>query len=124
MATVLRSRKRKSAKDLSWMGSSREDLIRLFPEEVRKEAGKELRSVQFGEEPKDADGLSSAVGHGAFEIRFRDKDGWYRVILVTKFEKSIYVLHAFKKKTNQTSDSDIQIAKSRYAAAKKDAGVK
>lgn len=105
------------------MGSSREDLIE-FPDAVRAEAGHQLSQVQFGLDPDDWAPMAQ-VGAGAAEIRLQDKDGWYRVIYVAKFDSGIYALHSFQKKTNQTSQTDIDLAKKRYAAAKlEDAGRK
>jgi len=98
------------------MGSSKDDLMQ-FPEAMRKEAGHQLSNVQFGIDPDDWAPME-IVGSGSKEIRMRDKDGWYRVIYVAKFESGVYVLHSFQKKTNQTSQSDIDLAKKRYAAAK------
>lgn len=100
------------------MGSSRDDLI-AFPVEVRSEIGKQLRKVQFGEPPDDFSPMTT-VGQGAYEIRERDADGWYRVIYVAKFEKAVYVLHSFRKKTNATAQRDIDLAKARYADARRD----
>jgi len=60
------------------------------------------------------------VGRGAQEIRVRDDTGGYRVIYVTRFADAIYVLHCFKKKTQKTSKSDIDLARSRYAALLKE----
>jgi phage-related protein len=111
------------AKDIAWMGSSLDDLVKLFPEDMRKKAGQQLRKVQFGEDPDDAEPMPR-VGPGAFEIRLTDAAGWYRVIFVAKFEKAVYVLHSFKKKTNDTPKADIDLAEARYRDAKKDAGVK
>lgn len=39
----------------------------------------------------------------------------YRVLYVAKFEDAIYVLHSFVKKTQQTSQKDIALAKKRYS---------
>jgi phage-related protein len=36
------------------------------------------------------------------------------VIYVAKFEATIYVLHAFQKKTQETAKSDIDLAQVRY----------
>ena len=104
------------------MGSSKEDLIE-FPEEIRRLAGQQLRKVQFGEDADDADSMSR-VGAGCYELRFRDKAGWYRVIYVAKFEKAVYVLHSFSKKTNATPQTDIDLAIVWYGEAKRHAGVK
>ena len=54
------------------------------------------------------------VGAGAYEIRIR-AGNQYRVIYVAKFASSVYVLHAFVKKTPKTAQPDIEMAKSRYA---------
>ncbi|EPI8893436.1 type II toxin-antitoxin system RelE/ParE family toxin, partial [Escherichia coli] len=43
-----------------------------------------------------------------------DADGIYRVMYVAKFEEAVYVLHCFQKKTQTTSQSDIDLAKRRY----------
>ncbi|BEB89273.1 type II toxin-antitoxin system RelE/ParE family toxin [Escherichia coli] len=44
----------------------------------------------------------------------RDADGIYRVMYVAKFEEAVYVLHCFQKKTQTTSQSNIDLAKRRY----------
>ena len=56
----------------------------------------------------------ASVGAGVREIRVRDEAGIFRVMYVAKFADAIYVLHCFQKKTQQTSRSDIELAKSRY----------
>ena len=107
-----------TARRVVWIGSSRHDLIAL-PVRVRTDIGKQLRKVQFGEPPDDFSPMTT-VGQGAYEIRERDADGWYRAIYVAKFEKAVYVLHAFRKKTNATAQRDIDLAKARYIEAKRD----
>jgi phage-related protein len=55
------------------------------------------------------------IGAGVNELRVSDKGDQYRLIYVAKFEEAIYVLHVItKKKTQKTSQSDIDIAKKRY----------
>ncbi len=56
----------------------------------------------------------ASVGSGVKEIRVRDENGIFRVMYVAKFSDAIYVLHCFQKKTQQTSQQDIDLAKSRY----------
>ena len=58
-----------------------------------------------------------AVGPGAYEIRIHVLGEW-RVIYVAKFAQSVYVLHAFRKKTRKTRQEDIDIARQRYADIK------
>jgi len=69
--------------------------------------------VQFGGEPQNFKPMPT-VGAGAYEIRVRDESGAYRAIYVAKFKTAVYVLHAFQKKTQQTTKMDIELAKVRY----------
>ena len=50
------------------------------------------------------------VGKGAREIRIQER-GQYRVIYLANHGKAIYVLHAFRKKTQKTRQSDIKLAR-------------
>jgi phage-related protein len=98
-------------KPLNFLGSSLDDL-RNFPEEARKAAGFELYAVQCGLEPRDYKPMSS-IGRGVKEIRIHVLGEW-RIIYVAKFEDAVYVLHSFQKKTQKTSQYDIEIARKRY----------
>ena len=53
------------------------------------------------------------VGKGVYEIRVRLEGAW-RVMYMAKFADAVYVLHAFQKKTQQTAQSDIELATKRY----------
>lgn len=98
-------------KPLKFVGSSLDDL-RNFPDEARRAAGFDLRAIQAGLEPSDWRAMPG-IGAGAREIRIHLLGEW-RVIFVAKFQKAVYVLHAFQKKTKKTSQQDIDIASKRY----------
>jgi hypothetical protein len=51
-------------KPVSWMGSSKEDLI-AFPEEVRREIGYQLEHVQEGMDPDDWKPMPTVGAGGA-----------------------------------------------------------
>jgi phage-related protein len=55
----------------------------------------------------------SVVGPGAKEIRIHVLGEW-RVIYVTTFEDAVYVLHSVQKKSQKTSQKDIELARKRY----------
>jgi len=99
-------------KRIQWLGTSL-NAVREFPADARNLAGQELRLVQSGLMPTDFKPMAT-VGAGAYEIRIR-AGNQYRVIYVAKFASSVYVLHAFVKKTPKTAQPDIEMAKSRYA---------
>jgi len=54
-----------------------------------------------------------SIGSGIHELRFRDKSGIYRVIYYLVGGGTIYLLHAFKKKTPKTPPQNIEVAKER-----------
>ena len=53
------------------------------------------------------------IGSGVREIRMRDAAGAFRVIYIATWADAVYVLHAFHKKTQQTSKRDLMIAEAR-----------
>ena len=56
----------------------------------------------------------SIVGSGVYEIRIHTELE-HRVFYVTKYEDAIYVIHAFEKRTTQTREADIALARKRVA---------
>lgn len=99
-------------KRVTFPGSSLDD-IRRFPENARRRAGYQLDRVQHGLDPDDWKPMSSS-GPGCREIRVRDKDGTFRVFRSATIDETVYVLHAFQKKTQKTSKADLDLAKQRY----------
>jgi phage-related protein len=75
--------------------------------------------VQRGRQPDDWKPMSS-IGQGVQEIRIRDESGAFRVLYIAKFERAIYVLHCFQKKTQKTSKADLDVARLRYRDLLKD----
>lgn len=96
---------------VSWEGDSL-DVLRSFPKGVRGEFGLDIRRVQNGEKPHDSRPMRT-VGPGVFELRQRDERGWYRIIYVNRIGPRVFMLHSFMKKTNTTSQKDINTARSR-----------
>ena len=88
--------------------------LRDFPEDARHDAGYQLDKVQRGEQPDDFKPMA-AIGKGVEEIRVTDDSGAYRVIYVARRTDAVYVLHAFQKKTQATSQRDIGTARRRLA---------
>jgi phage-related protein len=84
-------------------------MVREFPAMVKREAGYQLDRVQRGLDPTDWKPMKS-VGKGVREIRIRH-EGSYRVIYVASLEEKVYVLHAFRKKSQKTPKQDLDLAK-------------
>lgn len=53
-----------------------------------------------------------SVGSGVNEIRIHTRVE-HRVMYVAKFDEAVYVLHAFEKKSRQTRDRDLTLARER-----------
>ena len=99
-------------KPLRFRGNSLETL-RDFSVDARQVAGFQLDRVQRGLEPDDWKPMAT-VGPGVQELRIWDEAGTFRVIYLAKLADAVYVLHCFQKKTEQTSEKDIQMARKRY----------
>ena len=97
-------------KRLFWVGSSRDD-VRAFPPDARRVAGFQLRRVQQGLEPNDWKPMPSA-GAGVHEICIHTGLE-HRVFYVARFEKGVYVLHAFEKRSRKTPKRDLDLARER-----------
>jgi phage-related protein len=98
--------------EIGWLGDSLE-VVRGYSEAVRRAIGSELRLLQGGERPLHARPLKT-VGRGVWELKISEADGQFRVVYVVKRNDRIYVLHAFQKKTQQTSQQDIELARTRF----------
>ena len=96
-------------KKVVWMGSSRADL-KAFPAAVMDDMGHQLFLVQRGREPDDWKPMNSI---GVREIRVRDASGIFRTVYLATRPEAVYVLHCFQKKTQQTAQRDIDLARKR-----------
>ncbi len=99
-------------KPLAWLGSSLAD-VRAFPDEARRAAGYQLGRVQQGLMPDDWKPMTT-VGAGVYEIRIHTEVE-HRVFYVAKYEEAVYVIHAFEKRTRQTREVEIALARKRLA---------
>src|SRR2546423_13682175 len=101
-------------KPLYWVGSSKRDLL-AFPEAVKDGIGTALSVAQFGGK-HPASKPWKGEGPGVLEI-VEDHDGdTYRAVYTVRFERAVYVLHCFQKKSpsgTRTSKSDVQLVSQR-----------
>jgi phage-related protein len=102
----------KDVKPLWFLGDSLKAL-RDFPDEDRRDAGRQLQRVQDGKRPNDFKPMP-AIGKGVEEIRVWEESGTYRVIYTARLTEAVYVLHVFGKKSQGTSRRDIEIARERF----------
>lgn len=100
---------------IKWEGRSKEE-IRKWPKAVRQNIGADLQRLDDREEPLDSRPMGRSLP-GVSELRDEDADSWYRLLYCLRSGR-IHVLHCFKKKTNQTSKADIDLARERMKQIK------
>ena len=98
-------------KRVIWVGSAKKDLQQCFSRMAQREAGYQIYRLQEGSDPKDWKPLHG-VGPGIREIRIHAENE-YRIIYVAQFEEALYILHSFVKKTQKTSQRDLELARER-----------
>ena len=104
-------------KDVYWVGTTLKDM-RELPDEPRQDLGYSLDRLQRGLDALDAKPMKT-VGEGVFELRARDQNGQYRLFYVSVTHDGIYVLNVFTKKTQQTPQKEITLAKRRLAEVRR-----
>ena len=105
-------------KSIEFRGTALDDL-RGFPQSAMREAGYQLDKVQSGLPPDDAKAMPN-IGAGVLELRIWDEAGTFRVVYIAKLVDTVYVLHCFQKKTQQTAKRDIELAQKRLKALMKE----
>ncbi len=111
-----------AVKPVFWIGSSRDDL-RAMPDQVRRDIGQALYTVQQGATDPAAKPLKGFGGARVMEIVERDRSGTYRAIYTAQFGDVVYVLHVFQKKSKHgiaTPKHDIDLIRRRLAVAERD----
>lgn len=106
---------------LHWVASSKRDLISM-PEPVVRHIGSVLGVAQYGGKHPDAKAWKGA-GPGVFEVVSDFDTNTYRAAYVVRFEKAIYVLHCFQKKSPKgirTAKVDVDLIGRRLKSAAED----
>jgi phage-related protein len=103
-----------------FVGSSKKDL-RALPKGVRAVFGFAILLAEAGMTHPDAKPLTGFGGGGVLEV-MEDLDGdTYRAIYTVKFGNTVYVLHAFKKKSKvgpKTPARDMELIVRRFKEAR------
>jgi phage-related protein len=101
-------------KNLTWLADSRSN-VRSFPAGVQDDIGYALYVAQLGERSIKAKPLHG-LGSQVMEIVANDSSGIYRAVYTVSIGESIYVIHAFQKKSKAgvaTPKSEIDVVRQR-----------
>jgi phage-related protein len=118
---MARSKADPGEKALFWVGSAKDDLP-VFPEAVKDAIGVALSVAQFGGKHPGAKPWKG-IGPGVLEIVADHRSDTYRAVYTVRFERAVYVLHAFQKKSPQgrkTAQTDVKLISRRLRAAADD----
>jgi phage-related protein len=108
-------------KPLHWVGSSKRAFL-SFPGAVKDDMGNALGIAQFGGMAPTAKPWKG-LGPGVLEIVESHEGNAYRAVYTVRFEKAVYVLHAFQKKSSsgiRTAKKDVDLVTDRLRSAAKD----
>ena len=108
-------------KDLTWLADSRAT-VKSFPAGVQDDIGYALYAAQLGEKSVKAKPLHG-LGGPVMEIVAYDSSGTYRAVYTVSVGESIYVIHAFQKKSKSgiaTPKKDVDLIEQRLAEAERD----
>lgn len=106
-------------KDIAWVGDSKKQ-VRKFPKEVRDEIGYALFVAQKGDTHPSTKKFKGH-GPGIYEIVSNYDTNAYRAIYIVNIGDTIYVLHAFQKKSKRgikTPKEDLEILNTRLKMLK------
>ena len=84
-------------KNVTWIADSRSN-VKSFPAGVQDDIGYALYAAQMGERGVKAKPLHG-LGGQVMEIAVYDFSGAYRAVYTVSIGESIYVIHAFQKKS-------------------------
>lgn len=85
-----------------------------FPEDIREDLADMLARLDMGIMlSMPISRPMPSIGRSVHELRLRDRSGTYRVIYVLVRQGDIWLVHAFQKKSQQTSPQNIELAKRR-----------
>ena len=118
---MVRVRTPPGEKPLHWVGASKRDLMAM-PEAVIRQVGMALSVAQHGGKHPDAKAWKG-LGPGVFEVVSDFDSNAFRAAYVVRFEKAIYVLHCFQKKSPsgiRTAKTDVDLIEHRLKVAAAD----
>jgi len=108
-------------KPLFWVGSAKADLLD-FPGPVKDGIGVALSVAQFGGKHPRAKPWKGE-GTGVLEVVEDYRSDTFRAVYTVRFERAVYVLHAFQKKSrrgSKTAKTDVELIGKRLRAAEED----
>lgn len=100
-------------------GSQRE--MQEMPEDIQDEFGRALLDAQYGDRPAGARPFGEGVPKKVMKLVENYDGDTYRAAYTVEFERCVYLLHVFKKKSKkgrETPREHLDVIKERYKVAR------
>jgi len=88
-----------------------------LPAGIQDTFGKDLRLIQFMEEPLSPINYLKGIDVGVIELKINGRPA-YRCVYVTKYMSTVFVLHSFVKTTNGVDRPAMKLAEARLKELK------
>lgn len=99
-------------KRFAFVSDAAEREYKDLPEYIQDEFGKDLRRIQYGQDPELTIEHLNSVGAGVVELKINGSPA-FRCVYVTKYLDTVVVLHSFTKTTNGVDRKAMKIAEQR-----------
>lgn len=100
------------AKHFAFINEAAEREYKKLPDHIQDEFGKDLRRIQFSQDPVLAIKHLNGVGAGVTELIINGSPA-YRCVYVTKYMDAVIVLHSFEKTAQGRDKQGMQVAEQR-----------
>ena len=104
-------------KKFAFVNSAAEREYKTLPEEVQDDFGKDLRRIQYREDPELPITHLPGVGAGVIELKKQGSPA-FRCLYITKYLDTVIVLHSFTKTTNGVDRQAMKVAEDRFKELK------
>lgn len=99
-------------KRFAFVSDAAESEYKDLPKDIQDEFGKDLRRIQYGQNPELVISHLSSVGAGVIELKVNGSPA-FRCIYVAKYLDTVVVLHSFSKTTNGVDRKAMRVAQQR-----------
>ncbi len=99
-------------KKFAFVSDAAEREYKDLPVTIQDEFGKDLRRLQFGQNPELTIEHLNSIGAGVVELKINGSPA-FRCVYVAKYLDTIIVLHSFTKTTNGVDRKAMKIAEQR-----------
>ncbi len=107
-------------KRFAFVNGAAEREYKGLPKGIQDEFGKDLRRIQYGQDPELAiEHLNNSVEAGVVELKINGSPA-FRCVYVTKYLDTVVVLHSFTKTTNGVDRQAMKVAEQRLRDLKAD----